>query len=352
VSISARGFNVGNIDSGDEEGLYTNSFGGTSSATPLAAGIAALILSQSPELTWTQVRKYMRDTADKIDQENGPYVNGYSLEYGYGRVNASKALKAVKDDMDGEGRVIEKIVTPALSIPDYNLEGIISSINIDEEGTIDLIEELSVNISHTYRGDLHVSLITPDNEVINLHQGQGGGADDLIKVYNIGTTPALQQLDGKGIRGMWLLKVIDKGLQDTGTLNSWGLKIRVLKNIVRGSVSPGIHIPDNDAQGIVSAITLSAPGQIKDIKVGVDISHTYIGDLTVKLISPSNKEVTLHNRLGGNKDNIQIEYSVISHPQLSDFLGENIFGEWKLAVADHYGIDTGKLNRWEIEVSV
>ena len=121
VSITGRGFNVGDINSGDAEGLYTNSFGGTSSATPLAAGIAALILSLNPNLRWDQVRKYMQDNADKIEQTLGNYVNGYSLEYGYGRVNAFKALKAVKNDMNGKPEnIIEKVVTPSLAIPDNN----------------------------------------------------------------------------------------------------------------------------------------------------------------------------------------------------------------------------------------
>jgi subtilisin-like proprotein convertase family protein len=250
------------------------------------------------------------------------------------------------------GAIIEKHTSPALAIPDNNLEGIISSIDIDEEGTIDLIEELTVNISHSYRGDLLVSLITPDNDVINLHQGQGGGADNLIESYSTGTTPALQQLEGKNIQGTWLLKVADRWSADTGTLNSWGLRIRVLNNIVRVSVSPGIHIPDDDPQGIVSAINVSSQGQVKEIKVNVDISHTYTGDLTVTLTSPSNKKVTLHNMTGGTTDNLQAEYSRASHPQLSDFLDENIFGEWKLAVADHLGFDVGKLNQWGVELIV
>ncbi|MFX0197677.1 MAG: proprotein convertase P-domain-containing protein, partial [Candidatus Hodarchaeota archaeon] len=355
VSIPGRGFNVGDINNGDAEGLYTNSFGGTSSATPLAAGIAALILSLNNQLRWDHVRKYMRNTADKIDGENGNYINGYSLEYGYGRVNAHKALKAVKDDMEvgvGAGNVIEKQITPSLLIPDNDLEGIVSSIMIEEEGTIDLVEEVFVNISHTYRGDLLVSLITPSGETIDLHQGQGGGAHNLIEVYDIGNTPSLQQLEGKGIRGNWSLKVIDRWAQDNGTLNSCGLKIRVLKKIVRESVSPGMHIPDNDPAGIISTLSFSAQGQINDIRVVVDISHTYIGDLTINLTSPSNTMVMLHNRMGGNRDNIQAEYAIASHPHLSSFLGENVFGDWKLGVADHYGIDVGKLNKWEIEVRI
>jgi subtilisin family serine protease len=99
VAIPGRGFNVGDEGKGDEQGFYTNSFGGTSSATPLAAGVAALILSLNPSLRWDQVRKYMCDSADKIDLKHGEYINGYSKMYGYGRINSYKALKAVMNDM-------------------------------------------------------------------------------------------------------------------------------------------------------------------------------------------------------------------------------------------------------------
>jgi len=350
VSIHNRGYNLGDINQGDADGFYTNSFGGTSSATPLAAGVAALMLSLKPELKWDEVRNYMRNTADKIDQVNANYVNGFSEQYGYGRINAYEALKIIDDGHNGE--FISDQITPALSIPDHNLEGIISSININKNGTIAAIEEVSVDISHTYRGDLLVSLITPENEIINLHKGEGGGADNLKEVYNHGNTPALEQLIGKGVRGEWLLKVIDRWPKDTGTLNSWGLKIRLLKNVLVESISPGVHIPDDNPEGIISTMDFSTYGQIKDIKVTVDISHTYIGDLTVKLTSPSSKTITLHNRTGGTSENIQTEYRMTSHPQLNDLMGEDINGTWRLAVADHYGMDEGKLNKWEIEVKI
>ena len=351
VSIPNRGYNLGDTDQGDADGLYTNSFGGTSSATPLAAGVAALMLSSKPELKWDRVRNYMRDSADKINQVNANYVNGFSEQYGYGRINTHKALKKIEPN-DQNGDVISKQITPALSIPDHNMEGIISSINIDKNGTIASIEEVSVDISHSYRGDLLVLLITPENEIINLHEGEGGGADNLKEVYNHGNTTALQQLIGKGVRGEWLLKVIDRWPKDTGTLNSWGLKIRLKKNVLVESISPGVHIPDNNPKGIISTMDFSTHGQIKDIKVTVDISHTYIGDLTVTLTSPSLKTITLHNGTGGSSENIQTEYRMTSHPQLDNLMGEDINGTWKLAVADLCGMDVGKLNRWEIEAMV
>ncbi len=353
VSITGRGFNVGDINQGGADGLYTNSFGGTSSATPLAAGVAALILSLNPELTWDQVRSIMRETADKIDPANAGYANGYSLEYGYGRINAYRALEKAGNFTPQPEVIIEKQVSPALAIPDNNPAGITSSIDINEDGTINSVE-ISVDISHTYRGDLLVSLLTPLNTIIPLHQGEGGREDNLIKVYDSGSIPALQQLSGKEMRGKWSLKVVDRARQDTGKLNSWGLKIKVPKseNTATGSVSPGLHIPDDVPDGITSALEIQAGGGIKDVKVNVDISHTYVGDLTVKLQSPSGKEVTLHDREGGSKDNIQTTYTIVSHPQLGDFLDEEINGTWILAVADLAGMDEGKLNKWGIEAKI
>ena len=50
------------------ENDYVNNFGGTSSATPLAAGVAALVLSANPNLTWIEARQILRDTAIRIDR--------------------------------------------------------------------------------------------------------------------------------------------------------------------------------------------------------------------------------------------------------------------------------------------
>jgi subtilisin family serine protease/subtilisin-like proprotein convertase family protein len=228
VSIPERGFNVGNVGKGDAEGFYTNSFGGTSSATPLAAGVAALILSLNPSLRWDEVRKYICDTADKIDPKHGKYINGYSKFYGHGRINACKALKAVMDDMRSSiQNIIERNISPEVAIPDNDLNGIVSTIQIDQEGIIESVEVISVDISHTYRGDLFVSLISPDNTVIPLHEGEGGGEDNLFETYDSSNKPSLKQFEGKSVQGKWQLRIVDKWAYDSGTLNKWGLKIKV-----------------------------------------------------------------------------------------------------------------------------
>jgi subtilisin family serine protease len=78
---------------GYESGDYTSGFGGTSSATPLASGVAGLILSRNPGLTMTQVRQLMFDSADKVSPGLAAYNgSGFSNRYGYGRIDAAGAL--------------------------------------------------------------------------------------------------------------------------------------------------------------------------------------------------------------------------------------------------------------------
>ena len=73
-------------------GMYKH-FGGTSSATPLVAGICGLMLSVNPDLTAKQVKEILVKTADKIGSPLEYDTSGHSLKYGYGKVNADKAVK-------------------------------------------------------------------------------------------------------------------------------------------------------------------------------------------------------------------------------------------------------------------
>ena len=76
---------------------YRYDFNGTSAATPIVAGVVALLLSEYPDLTRSEVVDILKTTADKIDVAGGAYdASGHSDAYGHGRVNAAKALKEAK----------------------------------------------------------------------------------------------------------------------------------------------------------------------------------------------------------------------------------------------------------------
>lgn len=72
---------------------YTNNFGGTSSATPLVAGICGLILSINPNLERQELQQIIEFGSDKIDMSNASYNNnGFSSTHGHGRVNAFNSI--------------------------------------------------------------------------------------------------------------------------------------------------------------------------------------------------------------------------------------------------------------------
>jgi len=67
---------------------YTDSFNGTSSACPYAAGVGALIRSYNPALSVDEIRTIMRETSVDIGS------SGYDSETGYGKIDAYAALLA------------------------------------------------------------------------------------------------------------------------------------------------------------------------------------------------------------------------------------------------------------------
>lgn len=76
---------------------YTARFGGTSHATPVVAGVAALVLSIDPTLTPSEVFDILTSSANKVGgfSYNG---SGWSEEFGYGRVNAFNAVMTACPD--------------------------------------------------------------------------------------------------------------------------------------------------------------------------------------------------------------------------------------------------------------
>ena len=71
-------------------GDYHTGFGGTSASAPAAAGVAALALAVNPSLTAEGVRQLLRAACDKIGGVT--YTGGFHSHYGYGRLNADKAV--------------------------------------------------------------------------------------------------------------------------------------------------------------------------------------------------------------------------------------------------------------------
>ena len=75
---------------------------------------------------------------------------------------------------------------------------------------------VSVNIVHTFKGDLKVELVAPDGSAYLLHNRTGGSADNVVQTYTV-------NLSGEALNGAWKLRVNDNAIGDTGYINSWSI---------------------------------------------------------------------------------------------------------------------------------
>jgi subtilisin family serine protease len=115
----------GDVPSGEPEpdtaGNYTRHFTGTSAATPIAAGVAALVLSANPDLTWREVKDILQATADKVPDPSSYGPDGHSERLGYGRVNAFRAVALARFGRDMPAgspcRIPENCAGDCLSTP-------------------------------------------------------------------------------------------------------------------------------------------------------------------------------------------------------------------------------------------
>jgi M6 family metalloprotease-like protein len=247
----------------------------------------------------------------------------------------------------GDGAVVVAS-TPALPIPDNDALGIADSLAVAETGIIGSIS-VSVDIAHSFRGDLVVRLRGPSGATAVLHDRQGGSADDLRETFSAGGTDALGIFLGSQMAGTWRLEVADRAPIDTGRLNGWTLTLgRPAAVQAEIAESPGVMIPNNDPAGIVRTLASAGPGTVGTISVSVDITHSFIRDLRVRLVSPQGTAVTLHNREGGSADNILRTYTEATTPSLAQLRGQPLAGDWRLEIAGLEGLNVGKLNHWAV----
>ena len=115
-------------------------------------------------------------------------------------------------------------------------------------------------------------------------------------------------------------------------------------------VSPGLAITDNAT--VTSTMNVTQAGVIGSLRVYVNITHTYQGDLTVTLRSPAGTSVVLHNRTGGSTDNIVGWYPspLVPSGNLNSLLGQNMQGTWTMTVNDGASGDVGTLVQWCLQV--
>lgn len=264
-------------------------------------------------------------------------ANGGNPSINTSNVRHLLELSRKTDEPEPDATVTEFGGDASVAIPDNNANGVSHTLTVNDDVTIGSLN-VKLAIEHTYIGDLRVVLSKDGTEVV-LHDRTGGGTNDINQTYDVA------EFDGTSARGTWTLKISDHAGQDVGKLVNFTLAVSTNGGGSTAertfSSSAAAAIPDNNETGVTSVIAVTDEGTIKAMKVALDITHTYVGDLTVLLEHGGSRQV-LHSREGGSSDDIKKTFTVTT------FNGAPVRGDWSLVIKDQAGQDVGKLNSWSI----
>ncbi|MCA9550979.1 MAG: trypsin-like serine protease [Myxococcales bacterium] len=233
-----------------------------------------------------------------------------------------------------------------ISIPDNNTTGVESNLTISGAGTITNLT-VSVNISHTYRGDLAVQLVSPGGTTHILSNRAGGSADNLI-ISNLD----VNTFDGESASGVWRLRVQDLARADTGTINSFSVNITATcdgggnppptPTGWSASATPNVATVDNGS--VCNSVTVSGSGNASEVQLDLAGVHDWRSVLRGTLAHNGTTVEAFPTgtfaRQGGSFG--------FTNRAIAGFSG-SATGTWTLCIydTDAYG-DTGTLQSWGV----
>ena len=173
---------------------------GTSYSAPQVSGVIALMLSVNPNLTPSEIRTILRNTAKKVSGYT--YSDGWNQEVGYGRLNAYEAVKAAfKINVTGADMICSEEIYDLGNMPADNMV----TLNVSSSTTTDISILVSPNLNiYSYsNGSLTVRKISNGNGYIRVYY-KGNliaekkvwvGAPVINNVYKVGMTYVIETDD-------------------------------------------------------------------------------------------------------------------------------------------------------------
>ena len=281
---------------------YYEEFGGTSAATPIVAGVAALLRGVDPDLTWRDLKLILAASARKNDIENSGWEYGaskygmapdtefyhFNHEYGFGVVDAAAAV-----DLAKEWSIVPQLQSSTVESDELNLEipdppdsgdptAVTTALTL--ETTVDFIEFVEVNLDFQ-QGDLRdwdVELVSPSGAVSTLvphldpydYYASADSSDvgpshfyyyPTDYEFRFGSARHL----GEDADGEWQLRITDHDTYNTGTLESWSLTVYGHER------TPGPPLVDWVTPGADSlTVGWTAPSQTGGLSfTGYDVRH-------------------------------------------------------------------------------
>ena len=359
-------------------GSGLNPFFGTSAAAPHAAAIAGLIKSIQPGIKSSKLRSALTKSALDIE------APGQDRDSGFGIVDTVGAMSFINAKPTPFLELGALTITPTSGDGDAFLE--------PGESASALAELKNIGGTGTIHLNGVLSTTTPGVTILNGSStypaipGFGGSA--------VNNTPYSFSLSSGLVCGtaptFSLNSTYNNGNQSPQTFTFKVQTGQPTPNPVTTSyTNPPVSIPDDDPAGVDIPLTVSGVGAISKAVFSIDgascsadagsttvgLDHTWVGDLVVKLTSPSGTTVVLMNRPGGtgNSGNnfcqtvlddgaatsIQ-NIAVADAPwtgtfqpanPLAAFIGENADGTWVLNVSDNAFIDSGNVRAFSLALS-
>jgi subtilisin-like proprotein convertase family protein len=244
------GYNSGSTPGELMNADYTQTFGGTSSVAPTAAGVVALMLEKNPALGSRDVQEILIRTAAHPPSSTGWVTNAagisFNYDFGAGLINATAAvnLAAAWNNLPVQVSTTSTQSTLSVAVPNNDPVGITRSFDLTASDLRVEQVTLKLSASHTARGNLAITLTSPTGMISNLAEVHA----DTNNNYSNWIFSTVRHW-GEKSTGIWTLKIADlstSGNTAGGTLTAVELKVF------------GSPI---DLRPSITAATLSASGQ-------------------------------------------------------------------------------------------
>lgn len=194
---------------------------------------------------------------------------------------------------------------PGLSIPDADPDGVVSTLQLPDAGPVRGLH-VRVDIAHTYRGDLVVTLVAPGGRSAVLHNRAGGSANDLHETYDSEALPARGALEGAAAGGQWSLRVADRARVGVGRLDAWSLAADAgyARPAVQLDAPGGTHRPERIGRRDDRRTGRGPARNGERALAGPRPDPRQVGDLSIALNGPAGKRVTVHRRGSADSDHL------------------------------------------------
>lgn len=251
---------------------YTDEFGGTSSATPLASGVIALILQANPQLGWRDVKEILLRSGRKVAATDADWVSRtggqpslplikHNHRYGGGMIDAGAAVALALSWVPlGPMMSVAHTFSGNQAIPDMNTTGTTVSLDFGSDAPLRVEQvEVSVTMPHPYRGDVNIYLVSPSGVVsqLALFSVDDGGEEDYSLIDPLpadqrgyfGWTFSSMRHWGESSKGTW--KVVFKDLKSRDVGRVTGVTVRL----------HGVNAPPADLTPVTAMEQLAFAGE-------------------------------------------------------------------------------------------